>query len=127
MSPGKKLLYYAGSPGRYVKAQIRPGSVKSSVFSLVIICLGAGTITIPYTFYELGFLLGSVAIIFGGLISVFAGWMLAYACSKTNASCYEECAMVCFGKKAQIATSISMIACNGGFCLSYIVLVSNGY
>ena len=80
MSPGKKLLYYAGSPGRYVKAQIRPGSVKSSIFSLVIICLGAGTLTIPYTFYALGFALGTFMLLLGGLMSVFAGWMLAYAC-----------------------------------------------
>ena len=50
MSPGKKLLYYAGSPARFVKKQVRPGSVNSSMFSLIIICLGAGTITIPYTF-----------------------------------------------------------------------------
>jgi hypothetical protein len=100
MSPGKKLLYYAGSPGRFVKKQIRPGSVKSSIFSLVIICLGAGTLTIPYTFYELGFLLGVLAISFGGLISCFAGWMLATACAKTNATCFEEIAMVSFGKNA---------------------------
>ena len=99
--------------------------MKSSVFSLVIICLGAGTITIPYTFYELGFALGSVAIIFGGVISVFAGWLLAHACMKTNGTCYEEVAMVSFGKWAQVATSICMIACNGGFILSYIVSVSS--
>lgn len=100
MSPGKKLLYYAGSPGRFIKKKIRPGSVNSSVFSLVIICLGAGTITIPYTFYELGFVLGFFAIVFGGIISAFAGWLLAYAASKTNGGCYEEIAMVSFGKRA---------------------------
>lgn len=119
MSPGKKLLYYAGSPGRFVKKQIRPGSVKSSIFSLVIICLGAGTLTIPYTFYELGLLLGAVAIAFGGIISCFAGWMLAVACSKTNATCFEEIAMVSFGKNAQIMTSVCMICCNAGFLVSY--------
>ena len=76
---------------------MRPGSVKSSIFSLVIICLGAGTIAIPYTFYELGFLGGCIAIMFGGCISVFAGWMLAYSAEKTNASCFEEIAMASFG------------------------------
>jgi hypothetical protein len=125
MSPGKKLLYYAGSPGRYIKLQIRPGSVKSSIFSLVIICLGAGTLTIPYTFYELGFVGGLIAITFGGVISVFAGWMLAHACAKTNATCFEEIAMVSFGKRAQIMTSVCMILCNAGFLISYQVLVSN--
>lgn len=122
MSPGKKLLYYAGSPGRFIQKQIRPGSVKSSIFSLVIICLGSGTLTIPYTFYELGFALGVVAVAFGGSISVFAGWMLTYACEKTNASCFEEVAMVSFGKRAQVATSVCMILCNAGFLISYQVL-----
>jgi amino acid permease len=67
---------------------------------LVIICLGAGTITLPYTYYELGFIAGTLAIFFGGAISMFAGWMLAHAASKTNASCFEEIAMVSFGKNA---------------------------
>jgi amino acid permease len=49
------------------------------MFSLIIICLGAGTITIPYTFQQLGFVGGSFAIIFGGVISIFAAWMLTHA------------------------------------------------
>ena len=32
--------------------------------------------------------------------------------------------MVSFGKKAQGFTSVCMILCNGGFVISYIVLVS---
>lgn len=66
-----------------------------------------------------------MAVTFGGCISVFAGWMLTHACEKTNAACYEEVAMVSFGKKAQVATSICMILCNAGFLISYQVLVSN--
>lgn len=124
-SPTQKFLYYAGSPGRFIAKQVRPGSVKSSIFSLVIICLGAGTITIPYVFYELGFLFGSFAILFGGAISLFAGWLLAYCSHQTNASCFEEIAMVSFGKRAQGFTSVCMILCNGGFVLSYMVLVSH--
>lgn len=123
MSPGKKLLYYAGSPGRFIQRQVRPGSVRSSIFSLVIICLGAGTITIPYVFYELGFLFGSFAIIFGGAISLFSGWMIAYSAHMTNGACFEEVAKVSFGIGAQRFTSFCMILCNGGFLISYMVLV----
>ena len=86
--------------------------------------MGAGTITIPYVFYELGFVLGALAIVFGGGISLFAGQMLTHCSEKTNAACYEEIAMVSFGKKAQSFTSVCMILCNGGFVISYIVLVS---
>ena len=75
-------------------------------------------------FYELGFVLGSLAILFGGSISLFAGWMLTHCSHATNGACYEEIAMASFGKKAQGFTSLCMILCNGGFVISYIVLVS---
>lgn len=75
-------------------------------------------------FYELGFVLGSFAILFGGSISLFAGWMLTHCSHATNGACYEEIAMASFGKKAQGFTSLCMILCNGGFVISYIVLVS---
>ena len=125
MSPGKRILYYAGSPGRFVKKQIAPGSVNQSIFSLVIICLGAGTITIPYVFYELGFVLGSISILFGGAMSCFSGWLIAYGAHMTKGTCYEEIAMMSFGPFAQKFTCVCMIACNIGFTVSYIVLVRN--
>ena len=98
-SPGKRILRVAGSPGRFVKAQLREGSVNSSVFSLVIICLGAGTLTIPNIFYLNGFVLGSACIIFGAAMSAFTGYLIAYCCHKTNATCFEEVAMATYGKK----------------------------
>lgn len=98
-SPGSRLLYYAGSPGRYIKTKIAPGSVNSSIFSLVIICLGAGTLTIPYVFYELGFVLGTLSIIFGGSISAFCAYLLAYCAHHTKGTTFEEIALVTFGKR----------------------------
>jgi len=50
--------------------------------------------------------------------------MLTHCSEKTNGACFEEIAMVSFGKKAQGFTSVCMILCNGGFVISYIVLVS---
>jgi hypothetical protein len=78
MSPGKRLLYFAGSPGRFVKRQVAPGSINSSVFSLVIICLGAGSVTIPYIYYALGFGMGTFGILLGGAMSCFCGYLLAH-------------------------------------------------
>ena len=122
MSPGKRILKVAGSPGRFVKHQMRSGSLNASVFSLVIICLGAGTLTIPQIFYLNGFVLGSFLILFGASMSAFTGYLIAYCCHKTRATCYEEVAMATWGKKAQILTSICMICCNIGFSASYMVL-----
>lgn len=124
MSPGKRILYVAGSPARFIKTQVKPGSTNASVFSLVIVCLGAGTLTFPYVIYENGFMLGIALILFGGLISVFTGYMIIYCIDQTKATCFEEIALACFNKRWQRFTSVCMIACNVGFTTSYFVLVS---
>ena len=124
MSPGKRILYVAGSPARFIKTQVKPGSTNASVFSLVIVCLGAGTLTFPYVIYENGFMLGVALIVFGGLISVFTGYMIIYCIDQTKATCFEEIALACFNKRWQRFTSVCMIACNVGFTTSYFVLVS---
>ena len=124
MSPGGRLLYYAGSPGRFIKTKLKPGSLSSSIFSLVIICLGAGTLTIPYTFYELGFVMGSLSILFGGFISAFCAYLMAFCAHNTKGTSYEEIALVTFGAKGQKFTTFCMILCNIGFTVSYIITVS---
>ena len=117
-------MYIAGSPARYIKTKIAPGSINSSIFSLVIICLGAGTVTIPYCFYENGFILGTACIIFGGLISSYSAYILAYSAHMTKGTCYEEIAMACYGEGMKKFTAVCLTLCNLGFTISYIVLVS---
>lgn len=118
----QRFLRAAGSPGRMIKNTIAPGSVKASIFSLVIICLGAGTLSIPYVYYACGFFVGTFAILFGGAMSMYTGYLIAYCAEQTNGTCYEEIAMACFGRKGQVFTSVCMIACNIGFTVSYMVL-----
>ena len=99
MSPGKRILHVAGSPGRFIKVQMREGSMNTSVFSLVTCCLGSGTLTIPYAFFQNGFAVGTGCIVFGGLLSMFTGYQMCYASEKTGAKCYEEVALATFGPK----------------------------
>lgn len=122
MSPGKRILKVVGSPGRYIKTTMRKGSTNSSVFSLVVVCLGAGTLTIPYAFFENGFVVGCLCIIVGGFLSAFTGYLVAYTSHKTGGSCFEEIALATYGAGAQKFTSVCMIPCNMGFVISYIVL-----
>ena len=117
------MLYVASSPVRYMKKQIRPGGIKSSIFSLIILCLGAGTLSIPYVFYENGIVFGSFLLLLGGVLSIYTGWLVVICCHRLNASRYEDIAMGTYGKKASYLTSICMLACLIGFVMSYIVLV----
>ena len=122
MSPGKKILRAAGSPGRYIKMKMREGSNPASVFALVVCCLGSGMLTIPYSFLENGFALGSGFVLVGAVLSIFTGYLVVYASDKTNGSCYEEIALAVFGPGWQKFTSACMIPTNGGFVLTYYVL-----
>ena len=124
MSPGKKILRIAGSPGRFVKTQMREGSLNSSIFNLVTCCLGSGTLTVPYAFYQNGFVIGTACILFGAVLSCFTGYLIAYASEKTGGSCFEEIALATYGPGWQKFTSICMIPTNMGFVITYIVLVS---
>ena len=72
----KSLLRVAESP-------VDPGSVSASTFSLIIICLGAGTLGIPYVYYSNGFILGTFDIVFGGAISLFSGHLIAHCAEET--------------------------------------------
>lgn len=95
------------------------------MFSLVIICLGAGTITIPYVFYENGVYLGLLFIAFGGAVSLYTGYLIAYCAEKTGGRSYEEIAFKLYGKTGMTITSICNLLCNVGFLISYIVLFKN--
>ena len=105
-----------------MKRQVRPGSVNQSVFSLIIICLGAGTITIPSVYYENGLVLGTFFIFFGGGLSLYTGYLISYCAEKTGGSSYEEIANNLYGKGGLRFTCFCNILCNVGFLISYIAL-----
>jgi amino acid permease len=92
------------------------------VFSLIILCLGAGTLSIPYVFYTNGIVFGTFLLLVGALLSIYTGWLVVLCCHRLNASRYEEIAMGTYGKKASMITSACMLACLIGFVMSYIVL-----
>ncbi|CDW73263.1 UNKNOWN [Stylonychia lemnae] len=120
-SPGQRLLYVAASPARYIKKQIRPGGIKSSIFSLIILCLGAGTLGMPYVFYKNGIVFGIVMLLVGTCLSMYTGWLVVICCHRLNASRYEDIALATYGKKASILTSICMLA------LGKIILYQRAY
>ena len=73
------------TPARYVDDKMKPGGIHSSIFSLVVLSVGAGTLTIPYVFYQNGLFIGSVLLIFGALLSVYTGNLLVKCSKRTHA------------------------------------------
>ena len=100
------------------------GSVESSVFSLVILCLGSGTLTFPYIFYANGLVLGVSLILFGAFVSVYTGWLIIKCAEEYRAKRFEDIALQLYGRKCATFTSIMILLTMLGFVIAYIVLVS---
>ena len=62
-------------------------------------CVGAGTLSMPYAFYALGIVYGTLLLIFGAALSAYAGWLILLCCEKTNATRYEDIALATCGPK----------------------------
>ena len=104
--------------------EVREGTIPSSIFSLVILCLGTGTLTFPYIFYANGLIGGILLIIFGAAISVWTGWLIIQCAEQCGAKRYEDIALKLFGRRMATFTSIMMLLTMLGFVIAYIVLVS---
>ncbi len=107
-----------------MRKKIKPGGINSSIFALMVLCLGAGTVSIPYVFYENGIIFGIVLLSIGALLSIYTGWLIAVCSHNLNASRYEDIAIAVYGRKVSYITSFCMLSCMIGFSVSLIVLVS---
>ena len=107
-----------------VKLEEGKGTVPSSIFSLVILCLGSGTLTFPYIFYANGLVIGVMLVVFGALVSVYSGWLIVKTAEICEARRYEDIALKLYGRGMATITSCAMLLTMLGFVIAYIVLVS---
>ena len=65
----------------------------------MVVCLGAGTVTIPQVFYKNGIIYGTIFICLGGLLSLYTGYLIAFCAEHTNGRSFEEIAVKLYGKR----------------------------
>ena len=104
---------------------MRPGSVASSVFTIVILCLGSGTLTVPYVVYANGLYLGTALVLVGASLSYYTGMLIAECSAHFNANRYEDIALKVYGRKTAYFTSFMMLVTMLGFAVAYIVLLKD--
>lgn len=85
-------------------------------------CLGAGTMTVPYVFYRNGPILSTVLIICCGSLSYYTGYLLTYTAAMTGGKSLEEIAFKLYGVNGLRITSICNLICNVGFLITYVIL-----
>ena len=121
ISDEDKEFIHDGNPNELL---VREGTIPSSIFSLVILCLGSGTLTFPYIFYANGMVLGTLLIVFGAAVSIYTGWLIVKCAEQCEAKRYEDIALKLYGRKMATFTSVMILLTMLGFVIAYIVLVS---
>ena len=66
---------------------------------------------------------GTFLIVFGAIISIYAGMLIVKASNYTQRHRYEDMALALYGRKFSILTSICNLICLMGFVMSFIVYV----
>ena len=111
------------APIRFIGYNYRSGSIPASIFGLISFIVGAGIITLPYLAAENGVILSMIIIIFGAYISYFWSMLLVECQIQVPAKCYEDFALIGFGKYMAIFTACCNIISLLGFCTSYFVFI----
>jgi amino acid permease len=97
--------------------------VTSSVFTIVILCLGTGTLMVPYILFTNGFYLGIALVFLGAAVCYYSGLLIAECSDYCKAARYEDIAMQLYGRKMATFTSFMILLTMTGFTIAYVVLV----
>jgi len=111
------------SPVRFGQRKFRAGGTSGSVFSLVAVTLGSGTLSFPYVVEQNGYILGPLLIIIGALISYYTGMLIVKCAEATGRTRYEDIALQIYGPRAARWTSIANLVCLIGLTFSYVTYV----
>jgi amino acid permease len=106
---------------RYIQSKFAPGSINSSVFSAIQVTLGAGILTFPYAIMENGVIWGTILVFIGAFVSWYIASLLILASDHCGKVRYEDIALVMYGRKFAIFTSILILVSLLGINMSYIV------
>lgn len=109
------------------------GSVNSAAINLLMACMGAGTVTMPYIVTRIGILPAFALIIFGAALAHYCSMLLVKCCgnlasgsSLTDAlpprecASYEDFAEKAWGKRWRKVTAVTNILCLLGIAATYI-------
>lgn len=104
-------------------SEIKPGSIRGSVFTLCSSTIGAGLLSIPYSVGLCGAVLGFLLIMLGGMTYTMYYKVLINACSTCKIYSYEDIVQFYYGEVGRRAAEISVILICFGSFTAYMTIV----
>ena len=90
-------------------SKLGEGSLRASIFSLSIVSIGVGCLTLPKVFGDMSILICAIGIILTGFISYWTLDILVQAGRKQNLSVYSHVVEFYLGKKAAVFLDVVMV------------------
>ena len=104
-----------------IEDPIIAGGYISSTMNMTAYIMGAGTVTIPFIFSLTGIVNGTIMILIGALVTLYASVLLVKCTQITGLMSYEEFAIVAFkSERIKDLVSLSIIISILGFIIIYI-------
>lgn len=115
----------AVSNDKNVRPYFSSGSIKSSVFTMIVSIVGAGMLSLPYAMQQSGLLLGSVMFAFSAWASFYSLRILIMSATLTKQYSYGTLAEALLGPKSSTVIRIILILNMWGTVLGYLVAGSS--
>jgi len=112
---------FSRSPILFFKKRFKAGSIKGSVFTLVVAVCGAGTLSVPYAIEQSGLLLGLALFMGGAFMAFFSLKILVISSELTGRKSYKTIAETLYGPRLSLFAQIMLILNLYGTSISYIV------
>lgn len=105
--------------------QLAPGSIKSSIFTLVITIMGTGVLSLPYAFLKSGVILGIILVAICSGLLYFSVQLLIACRDRSQITTYPGLAFVAMGTPAAVFTTVILLLNLFGAGVSYLVALGN--
>ncbi|CAK4072499.1 unnamed protein product [Aphanomyces euteiches] len=102
-----------------------PGSIRGSIFNLMGATLGAGALSLPYAVAVSGFTFAVAQLVLASFLTIYSIRLLMRAGDITKLKSYEDLAMFCFGKRAELFVEVCILVFSFGIAVAYLVTLGD--
>jgi hypothetical protein len=105
--------------------KIEPGSIRGSIFSMIILTLGPGCLAIPKTVGDMSLIVGLTSLILSALASYWTLYTLSHTSQKYKIFKYSDLVRHIIGNKLGIVVDVFIIIGTIGILVLYKVVCKN--
>ena len=108
-------------------SNIKPGSVRGSIFSLASTALGAGILSLPTVFGNSGLCLGIIYVLLGAGLGVFGMQLLIASANRMDISNFSQLVREVLGYKQSKILQLVIVLYAFGCLLAYLIVIKDAF